>query len=173
MSTKGQKDQEEPIVWQADWKLETVQQAYDEAREVQSVIEKWPDTIDNKVVAIFSVASVIAGLAPKVHELPARCTTSWWLWVAAMFAWLVSASSCAAAFFPRDYRLDPDVRKVAVPEWYRHEPKEYLLYRLRDMKRSVAKNDRVIRGKALALKVAIIAAVVEVGLLAAALLLGY
>lgn len=156
---------EQPVPWEKDWNEDTVRKLYEEARESQRSLMSVPDALDSKIVTIFTLASAIAGFAPKVSTLPPRCSIAWTLWVLALAAWVVSVTFCAVGFFPRDFRFDPDARNVGVPEWFAQSQRDYYVYRLRDMKKSMHHNEGVLKRKVSGLKVAIIATAIEVALL--------
>ena len=68
---------EQPVRWEKDWNEGTVRKLYEEARESQRSLMGVPDALDNKIVTIFTLASAIAGFAPKVSTLPPRFSTAW------------------------------------------------------------------------------------------------
>jgi len=158
------------ITWNSNWDERTAQLAYEHAREMQRTVEAWIDSLDNKVVAVFGVASGVISLVTSLAGLPPG-TWGRGLWAGALGAWLVSALYCRKAFKPNDFRLDPDARVLLDQKWLSLKPQQFLLDRLNNMGVSVGHNQTALKGKAEALRLALGWAVVEVGLLVGALLL--
>ena len=165
-----QSSQVPSVTWNPDWDERTTQLAYEHAREMQRTVEGWIDSLDNKVVAVFGVASGVIGLVTSLAGLPSG---SWGrgLWIGALGAWVISALHCWSAFKPNDYRLDPDARVLLNEKWLSLKTAQFLLDRLNNMGVSVGHNQTALKEKAKALRRALGWAVAEIGLLVSALLL--
>jgi hypothetical protein len=85
--------------WTDDFNRETVGLAYQEAAGLQQLYAQWADAVDGKVVAVFTVASAILGLAPAFKKLenagpPLVC------WVAAAACWVIAVIFCYSVTAP-------------------------------------------------------------------------
>jgi hypothetical protein len=131
---------------------------------------QWSDTIDSKVVAVFSVASAILGLAPALKQLHS-VGASLAFWIVAASCWVFAVVFCHLAYRPRNFRVDPSPAKLLVPEWLRLDPDQYQFYRLRDMGKSYEHNRDDLDRKASCLGWAILFTAGEVFALALAFVL--
>ncbi|MGE5803218.1 MAG: hypothetical protein ACM358_13290 [Gemmatimonadota bacterium] len=127
------------------------------------------EVIDRKVVAVFTIASAIATLGPALGRFP-FCSGGWWLSAGAVAMWLGAAVQCWRAFDPRGYRVDPDPSTIASADWLRLHPGAFYLERLKSVRESIEVNSRTINARALALRGALVFALLEVAFLLAALL---
>src|SRR2546421_6030640 len=132
------------ITWNANWDERTTQLAYEHAREMQRTSEAWIDAVDNKVVAVFGVASGVIGVVTALADLP-QGTLGRGLWVGALAAWVVSALYCWKAFKPNEFRLDPDARVLLDEKWLSLKPPQFLLDRLNNVAESVGHNQAALK----------------------------
>jgi len=137
--------------------------AYEESVGAVRAMSVWYEALDGKTVAVFSVSSLVAALAPKVGVQ----NVTWWL--LALVAWMVSAVACFVAFFPRDFRFDPKPKVLMNEAWLKLDPVDFRRYRLADVAETYRINSKAYRFKVRTLSIAIGATAIEVLLLAIAL----
>ena len=150
------------------WNAETVRISYEHARDLERTLDAWADQIDSKAATIYSVGSIIAGLASSVG-LTTAAGVPRLLWLAALMAWGLSALACWMAFKPRDYSLHPNLLGMITAKVLGLEPGPFYLRRLRQTVRSYRRNTPQLERKAKALAWAVRLATVEILLLLAAL----
>ena len=162
-------DQPSLLKWDQSWNPETARLTYEHAREVYRIVDAATDVIDRKVVAVFTVTSAIAVLAPILGQA-ALWSDRWWLSAGAVIMWGLAAFECWQAFKPQRYRTDPDVATIATPEWLALSPGAFYVERLASVRESIKQNVSIVTRRATALRGALTCALVEVGFLLAALL---
>ena len=148
---------------------ETVELAYEEAKKIQPLMSNWVDTIDTKIIGIFTVASLIAGLVPTFSDMD-PVGWSLFFWIASVLFWAGTAVFTCIAFYPRTWRIDPDPRKVLGEDWLTLPAEPYRYYRLRDMGKTFERNRTESIKKADYLTLAIVFFALEIGSLALSLL---
>lgn len=158
-----------PVIWNEKWDRGTVQLAYDHCREVYRQVDAATDVIDRKVVSVFTVTSAIAAIGPAVSKAPIL-SPGWWLTVGAAAMWAAAAIQCWVAYKPRTYRMDPDTKTMATPEYLSLSPGAFLAQRLGSLRKSVRDNIAVTTTRAAAVRRALVLALLEVGFLIAALI---
>lgn len=162
-------DQPSLLKWAESWNPETARLTYEHARDVYRIVDAATDVIDRKVVAVFTVASAIAVLAPVLGQ-SALWSDRWWLSAGAVIMWGLSAFECSQAFKPQRYRTDPDLATIATPEWLALSPGAFYVERLASVRESIKQNLSIVTRRATALRGALTCALVEVGFLLVALL---
>jgi hypothetical protein len=133
------------------------------------MVDAATDVLDRKVVAVFTVASAIAALAPVLGKF-ALWSDGWWLSAGAVIMWGLCAFECWWAFKPQRYRTDPDTATITTPEWLALSPGAFHVERLASVRESINQNVSIVTRRATALRGALTCALVEVGFLLAALL---
>lgn len=106
---------------------ETMAMAFQEAKDLVLRRDDWLESMDNKIVAVFSFAAAVAALATGFTEPPDAYV------VLALCAFAVTAALCIVAYWPRKTRVSPDPRKIRKPAWLAIEPAAYQLKRLDDL----------------------------------------
>jgi hypothetical protein len=145
---------------------ETAALAYQESLRATEALTGWYEALDGKAVAVFSVSSLIVGLAPKVavaRGIP---------WAVALVAWGISAGACFWALLPKDFRFDPKPKVLMNEAWLRLDPVAFRRFRLEDVAVTYRVNSEAYKLKSKILMVAIGATVIEVISLAVALFRG-
>lgn len=149
---------------------ETIVMAYKEARETLATLASWFERADAKIVTVFSVSGVIAGLVPTLR-VPEFTGPAGIAWVVAIAAWILAAAACFIAYSPRGYRLDPLPPEVFKVDWLSITPDEYAYYRLRDVKKSYEQNHPAYATKVKHLRTAVVATAIEIAALVTAVVL--
>lgn len=162
-------DPVQALRWNETLDEDTARLAYEHARETYRALDAAADALDRKVLAMFAVSSAIVTLAPLLTRITPQ-TVSWGLWLIAGSAWAGSAFWSWQGFKPRDHRTDPTPRDLATPEWLGLEQGPYYLARLNYVAAAVEANERTIADRGKALRFAFAFALMEVGLVLAALL---
>src|SRR2546430_3960771 len=62
-------DQAPPVKWDESWNSDTARLAYEHARDVYRIVDAATDVLDRKVVAVFTVASAVAAVAPVIGKI--------------------------------------------------------------------------------------------------------
>lgn len=158
-----------PVIWNEKWSQATVQLAYEHCREVYRQVDAATDVIDRKVVSVFTVTSAIAAIGPAVSKAPIW-GPGWWLTVGAAVMWAAAATQCWVAYRPRTYRMDPDTKTMATPEYLSLSPGAFLAQRLGSLRKSIRENVKITKSRAAAVRRALVLALLEVGCLIAALI---
>lgn len=104
---------------------------------------------------------VIVGLAPVLNR-PTSHGAPLALWALAIAAWAFAVASCYLAYRPRNLRVDPSPRKLAVDAWLSLTPEQFRFYRLRDIGMTFDQNRDELDRKATWLGWAITFTAVEV-----------
>jgi hypothetical protein len=162
-------DAEQPLRWNETLDENAARLAYEHAREAYRALETAADGIDRKVLVLFTVSSAVVALAPLFTAITPQ-TASWGLWLIGGSAWAGSAFWSWQAFKPRDHRTDPNPRDLATAEWLGLEQGPYYLARLHYVAAAVEANERAVADRGKALRYAFAFALIEVGLVVAALL---
>jgi hypothetical protein len=155
--------------WADTFDAETVRLAYDEATKLPALFEDMAKSMDAKIITIFGVGAVVLGFAPVFRE--ARPTGFALIpWAVAVTAFLFAGVLCHEAYSPRDMRVDPNPRRLAVSAWLDVSPERFRFYRLQDMGKTFDQNRDVLNDRAVALTCAMWCVTAEVVALAVALL---
>ncbi len=131
--------------------------AYAESLTVQPALLDWSDAMDTKLIAIFSVSSVIVTLVPTLG--PAGLASSR-LWLAALAAWGFAAYFCCAALMPRSLQVGPDPGKLLGDDWLSLSAPAFLRARLTYMAEAYNENVPVLVQKAGRIRRALLATAV-------------
>jgi hypothetical protein len=143
---------------------ETTAMAYQESVASVQTLASWYEALDTKIVAVFSVSSVIAVLAPKVADAPKV------IWILALAAWGIAAIACFVAFNTRRYTLDPNPNVLINDKWLELSPDEFREHRLKRVVQTYGENRKAYNKKDFALKLAMYATGAEVLCLVIAML---
>jgi hypothetical protein len=125
----------------------TLQLAFDEAVRLDAGTSGWADALDRKLVAIFSVGTLVFGLAPNLPGLKQGGLVTALFLLAGGF-WLISAGYVLRAFRVTGYRRTPDPDTLRGEAWLSLSSANYRVHRLRELGRSVNANWNVLTQKA-------------------------
>jgi hypothetical protein len=156
--------------WDDSWDNDTLQLAYEESAGIREIDINWIESIDTKVVAVFSVASAIVGLTPTLRGDAALSVERAVLLGFAGIAWLFAAFRCYFAYQPRGFTIGPNPKRKLDARWLGLTPTYYRYYALRDMAEAHEANRIEIVRKGGHLSAAIFATALEVIFLALAFL---
>lgn len=159
-----------PIEWKEEWKEQSLDLAYSASEGFQGVLTDWANSLDNKIVALFTLTAALAGLAPTLLEGPIEGFRLICLAVA-YCAWVFVLYSCALAYRPTDVRAGPDPDRLYDPAWLTLDPKHFKLYRLQAMAKTSVQVQKQLNLKADRVINASIAAAIQVAALAVIALL--
>lgn len=146
--------------WSPEWHEDAVEIGYQESLRIQEIQSQWSDAIDSKVVAVFTVGSVIVTLIPTFHRLGPGLPSTLWL-VASAF-WLLAAIASGLAFHPRALEIGPNPSGFLEGRWLSLNANEFRLCRLSELGESYAFNRDKLGSKALWLQVAMYLTAAEV-----------
>jgi hypothetical protein len=149
------------------WDAETLRLAFQDSAQMLTVDVTWAESLDAKVVAIFSVSSVVVGLAPALTA-GSKSPGTWLFWAAALLSWGWAAVHCYRAYRPRDFTVGPSPQKTLDSKWLSLDPSKYRFYAIRDMAEAHEKNRRLFAEKAQHMDTALFATALEVLCLALA-----
>lgn len=134
--------------WDNARNSETLRLAFEEAGRLPPIYGEWLTAIDTKLVGIFSVASVIIGLAPSLKWGAQLTGIPRAAWLVAVGAWLGTVWLCYVGYRPRPVRFGVIPDKLRESEWTHLTPDEYRYFRLRDMGKTFDTNGDQILAKA-------------------------
>src|SRR5438445_11848778 len=157
------------LTWDESWNAETARLAYEHAHAVYRQADETAEVLNRKVVPVFAIASAIATAGPVLRRFP-LWSDGWWLTVGAAVMWLLATWQCWEAFKPREYRFDPDPDIFLTPEWLALSPGTFHVHRLASVAQGVREHFVLNNARGAALRNALKCALVEGGLLLAALL---
>jgi hypothetical protein len=126
-----------------------------------SVDISWAESLDAKIVAVFSVSSVLISLAPALTS-GSKSFGTIVFWILALVFWVRAALECYRAYRPRDFTVGPSPQKTLDPKWLRLKPSQYYFYAIRDMGESHEANRGLIAEKAQHMSAALFATALEV-----------
>ena len=144
--------------------LPSLDLAYEVSKGHYEMVAKWIDSIDSKIVAVFSVASLFIGIL-----LTFKGVTPMWDWVFIIFC-LAAASFVATAYFcwngfrTRRFIMGNNPRKL-LEQYASREPDYTKEYLLKYWGENFEHNLSILQQKAFALRWAITCAGIEVILL--------
>ena len=130
--------------------------AYEESTTLVARRDEWLEAMNNKIVAVFSFAAGLAGLATTFASSESGYIP------AALVAFGITAAVCVIAYWPRMIRVSPDPKKLRKPAWLAIEPAEYQLKRLADLGKDFDDIRRELVLKARLVALAMITTAVEV-----------
>ena len=161
--------QPRPSSWEASWPTDTMELAYQEARQAALDAEKWADALDAKVATVFSVAAGIVTLVPAFQGSwsPIQAV----LWAIAAVCFLVVAHHCRRAYAPRRFRFGPNPSTLQTPEWLALPRSRYCYRMLEWLGKTFERNREIVEAKAEALSSAMLWIALEVVALSLALIL--
>ena len=156
--------------WNDSMDPATVEMMYEETTSSGSFMATWADAVDAKVIAIFSVASLLIGAIPAIGGIKAS-GWEWTPWIVAAFGWFGAGWFCIGAFRTRSFRVGPDPSKLLNEAWTHLTPDAYRSYRVRDLAKDWLSNWEAINAKAEAMAWAIPMVAIEATALVVALML--
>jgi hypothetical protein len=148
--------------WNDSWNKETVRLAFEESASSRDVVSALADSMDNKVVAIFSVASAIIGLTPALRGDEAISVERAVTFAISVLAWGVAVIQCYRAYQTHDFIVGPNPNKALDAKWLRLAPEKYQYYAIAEMGRAHEVNAAHILRRGKLLSAAMVATVVEV-----------
>jgi len=144
---------------------QTLELAFDESKDLTAKQDAWIEAIDQKLVAVFTLASAAAGLVPALADT----SNAIWLWGAGVAAWFVAAVLSLLGFWPRKMFVSPNPAAIYVPSWLAIPVQEYRMKRLGSLGSVYLGNKALISRKAEMLRYAMASSAVEIGLFALAI----
>jgi hypothetical protein len=144
---------------------EALKLAFEESKDLTVRQDAWIEAIDQKLVAVFTLASAVAGLVPALADT----SSAVWLWRAGGAAWFVAAALSLLGFWPRKMFVSPNPDGIYKPAWLAIEIDEYRMKRLWSLGTVYLGNKELISRKAGLLRYAMVGATVEVALFALAI----
>ena len=156
----------EVVAFDASWDENTVQAAFDESVKLEAISYEWADAIDRKAITIFTLATAIASVAPRLFQFAGDFNqrADWFIGLGC-FSGLVAAICCFASYKPNDFAVSPNPLAVRDKSWMELSPSSYRWNRMRELGNAVEKNRKQCNLKAYWLSCAIGATIVEVGFL--------
>jgi hypothetical protein len=151
------------LVYDASWKTETLDLAYESAVKSHAVSVDATVAIDAKLVTICTVASVLLGLSTVVH-------LNGPFLLAAIGFWAVAIAVGLWTYRAQDVRV-MDPRVIVDPRWLSLEAAAYQSHTIEDLARAYGHNHALAERKARGLFIAMCCVAGEVGALALARLL--
>ena len=149
-----------------------LESAFQEAQGSREFVSQWSDALDAKIIAVFSLASVLMGAVPTVGGIEEE---GWNLvpWGVAATAWVVTIVLSSLAFAPRIFRVGPDPSVLIGEQWIGagSTRERYYFFRLRDLAKDWVRNWDIVNTKARMLGLAIPFTAIETGALVIALAL--
>ena len=133
--------------WDEAWSNGTVDLAFEECVRQQGVFTDWSSSIDNKIVAVFGVASAIIGFVSAL-QTPDTSGIPLIFWIIAVTCWVVAASYCYRAYGPVDLLMGPNPSNLLDDGWLQYTPKQYKYQRMRRMGDSFVHNRGELEQKA-------------------------
>lgn len=134
---------------------------YDMILEQHKKISSWSDSLDNKIIGLFSLTVVIVGTITALNS--GQLTADWHVvpLVISVFSFIVSSLLCLKAYQTKKFSLGLDT-KILFEDYVKHPPSvtKYLLIK-HDTKHS-NKDIKTINDKANLLNLAILAGAFEI-----------
>ena len=155
------------------WDDETLNLAYEQCAASREAVNGLADALDNKVLAIFSVTTAVAGLAPSLSRRPNTPPVSPWqtlCYFVAGLAWVYVVVQCYRAYRPSDFAITPRPSKLLDRKWLGLTPAQYRFFAIRDAGEAHEINATLVLERGWLVRSAMIATVVEVGFLGLATL---
>lgn len=165
---------------------ESVELAYKESLTVQEFLHKRMELIDNKIIAVFSVASVAVVIAPTLASANGANEeisglgmiinavggmTAALCWLLALVSWAASATFAILGFWPRRWHVEPNPTRLMGADWLELSPQAFRYWRLGQLGELTEENSRLCKKKADKLRLALVAVSTEVLFIAAGLFL--
>ena len=144
----------------ADWR--TLQTAFDESLAANEISYGWADAIDGKIVAVFTLATAIAGVFPIGHPKVALSIGSISGLVVGFLGWMAAVFFCWRGYAPRGFKLGPSPQALLEGNWLGRSLANYQWYRLHYLGLSFDQNTEACEAKARDLGSAMLATALEV-----------
>jgi len=159
--------------FEAAWNHETLKLAFERCEASREAVHGLADAIDNKVLAIFSVTTAVAGLAPSLNHGPGRPLASPWqtlCYFIAGLAWAYVVIQCYRAYSPSQYAITPRPSSLLDGRWLGLTPAQFQFFAIRDAGEAHEINAALILKRGWFVRSAMIATVVEIAFLGLATL---
>jgi len=150
--------------------LPSLDLAFDVSKGHYEMVAKWIDSIDNKIVAVFSVASLLIGLLATFRGVTPEYSFTFMLFCLATASFIVTGGFCWHGFRTRTFIMGNNPKKL-LEQYALRSPNYTKRYLLKYWGENFEHNLCILRQKAVALKWAIRFAGVEVLLLLAWLII--
>lgn len=141
--------------------LPSLDLAYEASKGHYEMVAKWNDSLDNKIIAVFSVASLLIGILAAFKSVQAISSPTFYL--AAVF-FIVTASLCWKGFKPKTFMMGNNPKKL-LEQYAPLNTNDAKWYLLKYSGENYEHNLSILRQKSSALKWAVSTAGIEVMLL--------
>lgn len=144
--------------------LPSLDLAYEASKGHYEMVARWVDSIDNKIIAVFSVASLLIGILATFKGVSPEWHFTFIIFCLATAFFIATATFCWKGFRTRTFIMGNNPRKL-LEQYAPLNPDETKRYLLKYWGENYEYNLTVLRQKSSALKWAIPSAGVEVLLL--------